>query len=64
MTGSLAAGRLAIPLPELQSLESAELDSLLQTMDEPNAIRAAMEDPDLGDLSSEELESVLDSWEG
>jgi hypothetical protein len=64
MTGALAAGRLAIPLPELQSLEPAELDSLLQTMDDPNAVRAAMEDPDLGDLSSEELESVLDSWEG
>jgi len=64
MTGSLVAGRLAIPLPELQSLEPAELDSLLQTIDEPNARSAAVEDPDLGDLNSEELQSVLDSWEG
>ncbi|HJR16371.1 MAG TPA: hypothetical protein VJ808_05915 [Gemmatimonadales bacterium] len=64
VAGSLAAGQWAIPLPELQSLQPAELDSLLRTMDEPNVRNAAVQDPDLRDLNSEELERVLDSWEG
>lgn len=61
---SLAAGQLEIPLPELESLQPAELDSVLQTMDEPNARSTNPEDPDLGDLNPEELQRVLDSWEG
>ena len=63
-TASLAAGQLEIPLPELESLYPAELDSVLQTMDEPNGRSSNPEDPDLGDLDPEELEHVLDSWEG
>ena len=63
-SASLAAGQLQIPLPELQSLDPAELDSVLQTMDDPNGRSPNSEDPDLGDLNSEELEHVLDSWEG
>jgi hypothetical protein len=62
--GSLAAGQFAFPLPELEYLQPAELDSVLQTMDEPNLIGSAVEDPDLGDLNSDQLERVLDSWEG
>ena len=62
--GSLAAGELAFPLPELESLQPAELDSVLQTMDEFNVGSSALEEPDLGDLNSDELERVLDSWEG
>lgn len=62
---SLAAGgALEIPLPELESLQPAELDSVLQTMDEPNGRGANTEEPDLADLNSEELERVLHSWEG
>ena len=61
--GSLATAELAFPLPELESLQPAELDSVLQTMDEGN-VGSAMEEPDLGDLNSDELERVLDSWEG
>jgi hypothetical protein len=63
-TASLATGQLEIPLPELESLDPAELDSVLQTMDDPNGRSANSEEPDLGDLNSEELEHVLDSWEG
>lgn len=62
--GSLAAGELVFPLPELESLQPAELDSVLQTMDEANVGNSAAEEPDLGDLNSDELERVLDSWEG
>ncbi len=61
---SLVAGQLEIPLPELESLQPAELDSVLQSMDEPTARSANGEDLELGDLNSEELERVLNSWEG
>ena|SRR5688572_25151355 len=61
---SLVAGQLEIPLPELESLQPAELDSVLQTMDEPAARGSNGEDLELGDLNSEELERVLNSWEG
>lgn len=62
--GTEVAGRLSIPLPELDSLEPAELDSVLQTMDEPVVSGSTGDDPALGDLNSDELERVLDSWEG
>lgn len=55
---------LAIPLPELESLQPAELDSLLQTMDEPSISGVPVDDPGLSDLNPDELKSVLDSWEG
>ncbi len=61
---SLVAGQLEIPLPELESLQPAELDSVLQTMDESAARSANGEDLELGDLNSDELERVLNSWEG
>jgi hypothetical protein len=62
--GTAVAGRLSIPLPELESLEPAELDSVLQTLDEPVVNGADGDDPALGDLNTDELERVLDSWEG
>ena len=63
--GSLAAAQLEIPLPELESLEAAELDTVLQAMDEPNNPRDPGDgEPELSDLDSDELERVLDTWEG
>lgn len=61
--GTTVAGRLTISLPELESLEPAELDSVLQTMDDPGGGSTA-DDPSLGDLNSDELERVLNTWEG
>ena len=62
--GSLAA-ELEIPLPELESLEATELDTVLQAMDEPNNLRDPGDgEPELSDLNSDELERVLDTWEG
>lgn len=55
---------LAIPLPELESLQPAELDSVLQTMDEPSISGVPVDEPGLSDLNTDELKSVLDSWEG
>jgi hypothetical protein len=63
-TGPLAVTELEIPLPELDGLQAAELDSVLRTMDEPNVDGANLDQVDLSDLSSDELERVLDSWEG
>jgi hypothetical protein len=55
---------LQIPLPELEGLQPAELDSVLRGMEQPAADDPALESPELRDLDSEELESVLDTWEG
>jgi hypothetical protein len=60
----VVAGRLTIPLPELESLQPAELDSVLRTMDEASTNGTSVDDPGLVDLNSDELQSVLDSWEG
>jgi hypothetical protein len=56
--------QLQIPLPELDNLQSAELDSVLQTLDESLAGGASSDGPGLGDLDSSELQNVLDYWEG
>jgi hypothetical protein len=61
---SAVVAGLQIPLPELDSLQPAELDSVLRTMDEPLVDGSTMDAPGLGDLDSTELQSVLDYWEG
>jgi hypothetical protein len=53
-----------VPLPELELLDPAELDSLLQRMEVPSAGRSTLDAPGLGDLEDTELEQVLDTWEG
>ena len=60
---SIAAG-LPMPLPELDVLQPAELDSVLTTMDDSSSSTTSGEDVGLGDLDSEELQQVLDTWEG
>jgi hypothetical protein len=55
---------LQIPLPELDSLQPAELDSVLQTIDEAGLQGSTLDSPDLGELENDELETVLDYWEG
>jgi hypothetical protein len=52
-TPAIVAG-LQMTLPELDGLQPAELDSVLQTMDEPAP----------ADSTLDELEGFLDSWEG
>lgn len=63
-SGTVVTGRMAIPLPELESLQASELDSVLLILDEPTVSGASVDEPGLTDLNSDELESVLDSWEG
>lgn len=64
VAGTEVARRLSIPLPELETLEPSELDSVLQTWDEPMVNGSDGDDPALGDLNTDELERVLNSWEG
>ena len=54
----------AIELPELDSLAPAELDSVLQRMDDPADTGSGTDQVDLGDLNADELQRVLDTWEG
>jgi hypothetical protein len=61
--GAVVAG-LHMPLPELESLQPAELESVLQTMDDSMSDDEASGDMGLVDLNSDELQQVLDTWEG
>jgi hypothetical protein len=61
--GSVVAAVLEIPLPELDNLEPAELNTVLQTIDEP-LVGGPMSTPQSGDLYDEDFEGVLDTWEG
>lgn len=56
--------QVEIALPELEPLETAELDSLLETMDAPQVGTSALDEPSLDDLDAHELEQVLGTLEG
>ncbi|HEX7337790.1 MAG TPA: hypothetical protein VF252_11345 [Gemmatimonadales bacterium] len=62
--GTPVAAGLPMPLPELDALQPAELDSVLTTMDDSSSSPVPGDDVGLGDLDSEELQQVLDTWEG
>ena len=55
---------LEIPLPELDSLQPAELNAVLQTMDQAGVEGSSAETPDPGDSNADDQETVLDYWEG
>ena len=52
------------PLPELDSLSSDALDSMLRVLDEPLARAAAWQLPDLGDAGDQLLEHAITGGEG
>jgi hypothetical protein len=54
---------LRIQLPELDYLLPAELNAVLQTMDEPY-VGGSAADPAAGDLDDEDLDTGFDTWEG
>jgi hypothetical protein len=53
-----------IPLPELEGLETAQLDTLLQALDDPSAGTSSLESSTLGDGAEAEVERILATWEG
>ncbi len=60
---SMVAASLQIPLPELDNLLPAELDTVLQTIDEP-LIGGPADAPAPGDPNDDDLDGVFDTWEG
>jgi hypothetical protein len=61
--GAVVAAALQIPLPELDNLDPAELNTVLQTIDEPLG-GGATDAPGSGGLDDDDLEGVLNIWEG
>lgn len=62
-TTPVVAG-LQIPLPELEDLQPAELDSLLRGMDRPAPDIDTLETTDSGAIDAPQFETVYDYWEG
>lgn len=61
--GPVVAASLQIPLPELDNLDPAELNTVLQTVDEP-LVGGPADAPGSGGLDDDDLEGVLNIWEG
>jgi hypothetical protein len=61
--GVPAVAGLPMPIPELEYLLPAELNAVLQTMDEPY-LGGSADDSAAGDSDYEDLEGGLDIWEG
>jgi hypothetical protein len=53
-----------VPLPELEGLGTAQLDTLLQSLDRPFAGTSTLDASTLGEYENGELEQVFASWEG
>jgi len=53
-----------VPLPELEGLETAQLDTLLRSIDRPFAGTSSLEASTLGEYDDGELEQVFATWEG
>jgi negative regulator of sigma E activity len=61
---AVAEAEPLVPLPELEGLETAQLDTLLDALDEPFAGTSTLESSTLGDGAEDELERILATWEG
>jgi hypothetical protein len=61
---TLPVAPVEIAVPEIEPLETAELDSLLDTMDPSRLGASALDEPSLDDLDTNELEQVLLTLEG
>lgn len=61
---AVAEAEPLMPLPELEGLEAAQLDTLLDALDEPFAGTSTLESSTLGDGAEAELERILATWEG
>jgi hypothetical protein len=61
--GPVVAASLLIPLPELDNLDPAELNTVLQAIDEP-MVGGPTDAPGSAALDDDDLEGVLNIWEG
>jgi len=60
----VAEAEALVPLPELEGLETAQLDTLLQSIDRPFAGTSTLDASTLGEHEDGELEQVFAAWEG
>jgi hypothetical protein len=51
-------------LPELEGLETAQLDTLLQSIDRPAPVPSSLDASTMGEHEDGELEQVFAIWEG
>jgi len=61
---TVAEAEALVPLPELEGLETAQLDTLLQSLDRPVAGTSTLDASTLGEYEDGELEQVFATWEG
>jgi hypothetical protein len=61
--GPVVTASLLIPRPELDNLDPAELNTVLQTIDEP-LVGGPIDAPGARALDDDDLEGVLNIWEG
>jgi hypothetical protein len=61
---AVAGAEALVPLPELDGLGTAQLDTLLQTLDRPFAGTSTLDASTLGESEDGELEQVFATWEG
>jgi predicted anti-sigma-YlaC factor YlaD len=61
---TVAGAEALVPLPELEGLGTAQLDTLLQSIDRPFAGGSALDASTLGEHEDGELEQVFATWEG
>jgi len=61
---TVAGAEALVPLPELDGLETAQLDTLLQSLDRPFAGTSTLDASTLGEFEDGELEQVFATWEG
>jgi hypothetical protein len=63
-TRTVAGAEALVPLPELEGLGTAQLDTLLQSLDRPFAGTSTLDASTLGEYEDGELEQVFATWEG
>lgn len=61
---AIAGAEALVPLPELEGLESAQLDTLLQSLDGSFAGSSPLDASTVGEDEDAELERVFATWEG
>jgi hypothetical protein len=61
---TVAGVETLVPLPELEGLETGQLDTLLQSLDRPSAGTSTLDASTLGEYENGELEQMFATWEG
>lgn len=64
LTAEALRAEALVPLPELEELETAQLDTLLHSLDRPFAGTSTLDASTLGEHEDGELEQVFAGWEG